>query len=121
MAANEKQVGACAAVLLVTGSDLLAMVIAIFQLGGDPLWWLRLLAALAFLFLASHLYLHGPRLSRVAAALIAAYTAVRLFSLLQLFSVGQLVGFILPTAIHLATFIVLLRLYREHSLDSKRA
>lgn len=121
MAANERQVGACAAVLLVTGSDLLATVVAIFQLGGDPLWWLKLLAALSFLFFASHLYMHGPRLSRAAAALIAAYTAVRLFSLIQLFSVGHLVGFILPTVIHLATFIILLRLYRAYSFGSDRA
>lgn len=121
MAAIDKQLGACAAVLFVTGADLIATVIATLQLGGDSIWWLRALGAVAFLFFASHLYAHGPRLSRAAASMIAIYTAARLFLLLQLFSVGQLVGFILPTAIHLATFVALLRLPREISLDSNRA
>lgn len=112
MISEEKKAGACAAVLILTGLDQIAYVIASLQLGAETFWWLRVGVIAAFLFLGLHLLVRGPKFSRAAALLIAAYLATRLLILFSAFRPEQLVGFVLPTAVHLITLVVLLRLPR---------
>ena len=121
MKPNDKVIGACAAVLVIAGLTQIDYVIASIQLSGISFSWFRLCEVLGFLFLGSDLYRRGPRFARFAAALIGVHIASGIPILFYLSSVGQFIGFALPTTVHIAAIVALIRLSGPPAIHIKEA